>query len=522
MTALAEQTPSRGARHFMRAAGVLITLLAVVAGASPAAASWGGSGSAAATAPTGSLAAPSAPTIAATTGSTVALTWRQNANGLAPTGSYVTRLDGDAAFPACGSSPTTLIVGTACLDAGLTAGAYRYLVTSVYQSWTATSTISDEVTVAAAALVFTASPTGATAGERIAPPVAVRVQTADGRPIASATVWIALAMPAGTSEAKLSGTTFSTTDDAGVASFDDIFIDLPGADYTLIATSDGRAPATGSSFSVSAGLDLGIAEHYSVLAGVSVVSTGATTLSGNVGVAPGAVMTGLDPRAVGGTMHSNDRMAADAQSAAARVFDGLASRITDRAAPAVLGGRTLTAGGYHSTAGFRLSGVLTLDARGDPDAIFVLRTDATLNTAAASSVRLINGAQPSNVFWSVATTAELGADSLTVGTILARGAITFAANAALTGRALSLGTVTLYGNTINGGSAAAISESARSTDPAAAMTPAPHQGNTPSGEVVDTDGPAATESSRPSASASPTASIEPIPFSTATSSTRSS
>ena len=71
---------------------------------------------------------------------------------------------------------------------------------------------------------------------------------------------------------------------------------------------------------------------------------------------------------------------------------------TPRAAPTTatipveLGGTTRTAGVYDSAAGtFGITGTLTLDAQGNPDAVFVFQAASTLITASASNVVLVTG-----------------------------------------------------------------------------------------------------------------------------------
>src|ERR1700677_2331087 len=63
------------------------------------------------------------------------------------------------------------------------------------------------------------------------------------------------------------------------------------------------------------------ASTFSVLAGSTVTNTGATVITGNVGVSPGSAITGLAavpnppaPGSVIGTIHSNDAVAIAAQS----------------------------------------------------------------------------------------------------------------------------------------------------------------------------------------------------------------
>ena len=129
-----------------------------------------------------------------------------------------------------------------------------------------------------------------------------------------------------------------------------------------------------------------------------------------------------------------------------------------------LGGLTLAPGIYKSDSGtFNISnGNLTLDAQGDPNAVWIFQTAAGLTVGiagptGAKSVVLINGALPKNVFWYVGSTAIInGAGGGTmVGTIIANSGVTFstagnAVQTVLNGRALSLvSSVTMVNTTIN-------------------------------------------------------------------------
>ena len=80
---------------------------------------------------------------------------------------------------------------------------------------------------------------------------------------------------------------------------------------------------------------------------------------------------------------------------------------------------------YDSPAGtFGITGTLTLDAQGDPNAVFIFKAASTLITASASSVNLVNGAQAANVFWLVGSSATLGTYSILRGNIMALASIT--------------------------------------------------------------------------------------------------
>jgi Ice-binding-like/VPDSG-CTERM motif len=96
-----------------------------------------------------------------------------------------------------------------------------------------------------------------------------------------------------------------------------------------------------------------------------------------------------------------------------------------------------------------LTGTLTLDAQGNPNAVFIIQTSSTLVTASDSSVVLINGAQACHVFWVVDSSATLGTDTDFIGNILALTSIGLDTGATLDGRALAENAaVTLDDNTI--------------------------------------------------------------------------
>lgn len=129
-----------------------------------------------------------------------------------------------------------------------------------------------------------------------------------------------------------------------------------------------------------------------------------------------------------------------------------------------LGGLTLAPGIYKSNSGtFTISnGNLTLDAQGDPNAVWIFQTAAGLTVGiagptGAKSVVLLNGALPKNVFWYVGSTAIINGagGGIMVGTILASSGVTFstagnAVQTVLNGRALSLvASVTMVNTTIN-------------------------------------------------------------------------
>jgi Ice-binding-like len=196
-----------------------------------------------------------------------------------------------------------------------------------------------------------------------------------------------------------------------------------------------------------AAVDLASAASYAVLGATGVTNTGATTLAGDLGVSPSSSIVGFPPGTLTGREHAGDPQAALAQSDLAVAYADAASRTPIGSFAGDLNGLTFTPGVYHSAAAMALTGTLTLDAQGNPDAVFIFQVAAALNTAAASQINLTGGALASQVFWQVQGAAGTGAASTFAGTILAAGAITIGAGGAVTGRALSMGAVTLATNT---------------------------------------------------------------------------
>ncbi|MFF7239385.1 ice-binding family protein, partial [Streptomyces collinus] len=197
-------------------------------------------------------------------------------------------------------------------------------------------------------------------------------------------------------------------------------------------------------------VDLGRADSFAVLAGSATTNTGPSVITGDVGVSPGTSISGYGPPAVvNGTLHSADTVAQDAQTDLAAAYDDAAGQPSDGALPPDAGGLLLVPGVYTASSTLGLTGTLTLDAQGDPNAVWVFQIGSGLTTASASRVVLINGASPCNVFWQVGSSATLGTSTAFEGNILAMTSITANTSATIEGRALARnGAVTLDTNTI--------------------------------------------------------------------------
>src|SRR3989339_569489 len=211
-------------------------------------------------------------------------------------------------------------------------------------------------------------------------------------------------------------------------------------------------------------VNLGLADSFAILAGSAVTNVPTSIITGNLGLSPAAGSFydgGVTQAQVSGTIYTTN-----AAGPAGYVMDptlltaakqDITDAITDASgrtpytvlATPELGGATTTAGLY-TYGTLQVTGVLTLDGQGDPDAVFIFKADTTLTTAASSEVRLVNGANACNVFWVVGTSnGTLGTNSIFKGTILADQSISLLTGANVVGRLLAFtGGVTLQGNTI--------------------------------------------------------------------------
>ena len=182
---------------------------------------------------------------------------------------------------------------------------------------------------------------------------------------------------------------------------------------------------------------LGTATPYAVLAGSTVTNTGPSVISGNVGVDPGTATTGFPPGTViNGTQYAADAQALQAQTDLTTAYNDAAGRTPVTVESADLGGQTLDAGVYQAASAMSLTGTVTLDAQGNPNAVFIFQAGSTLITASSSTVLLINGANACNVFWQVGSSATLGASTTFVGSILALTSISLVTGATVMGQVL--------------------------------------------------------------------------------------
>jgi len=217
-------------------------------------------------------------------------------------------------------------------------------------------------------------------------------------------------------------------------------------------------PRTASTAGATPPVGLGSAAPFAVLAGTTITNTGPTVIRGDLGLYPGTAITGFPPgiQATGVT-DDTDAVASLAKNDATTAFLDAAGRTPDTVVGPDLGGQTLVPGVYSGSSSMAITGTLTLDAQGDPNAVFIFQAGSTLITASNSVVALENGAQACNIFWEVGSSLTLGTTSSFSGTVFSLTSSTLNTGATVAGRIIALnGAVTLDDNLITVPTCAAV------------------------------------------------------------------
>jgi hypothetical protein len=203
------------------------------------------------------------------------------------------------------------------------------------------------------------------------------------------------------------------------------------------------------------GVDLGSAGRFGILAGVGVSNNAGFSEIRNldVGISPGvrSSVTGFPPAIiVNGAIYASDDIAPPGVPAMliqakqdltnAYLFAEGATAPAPATVSGDQGGTTLAPGIYKSTSTLLIqSGDLTLDAQGDPNAvwIFQIASDFTTVGGAGGNVILSGGAQAKNIFWQVGRSATIGDYTIFKGNVLALTSITMNSHATAEGRMLA-------------------------------------------------------------------------------------
>jgi hypothetical protein len=192
------------------------------------------------------------------------------------------------------------------------------------------------------------------------------------------------------------------------------------------------------------------AKSFAALAYSAITTANISTVTGDVGVSAGAMstITGFD--APTDAKYGTDSLAPDeqrtilAQQDVTALVGDIDPRACDHDYTDVVGGLTGDVTLYPGvtcmnsfSADVLLNGHLTLDAKGDPNAFFIIRGNLTLTVADAAQVVLANGAQACGVFWRIKKQVTIGKTVAFYGTVIAGTAITLSTESTLSGRALA-------------------------------------------------------------------------------------
>ena len=152
---------------------------------------------------------------------------------------------------------------------------------------------------------------------------------------------------------------------------------------------------------------------------------------------------------------AGDIMSADSNwNAGDCAKDGLAAFTAGKALAAgvnlapELGGLTFLPGTYYHATAISigvLNPIVTLDAGGNENAVFIFIAGSTMATSPLSQIVLQNGAKAENVFWVIGTTLVVGNGSIMVGTFLVGTTVTIGENAKIWGRVIAQTTVACNG-----------------------------------------------------------------------------
>ncbi len=211
-------------------------------------------------------------------------------------------------------------------------------------------------------------------------------------------------------------------------------------------------------------VDLRSAGNFVILSKSGISDVPASAIIGNIGTSPitGAAITGIGRGEVSGEVYT-----VDAAGPAFRVtfpvlltaaIGDMETAYTDAAGRILpdftelgagnIDGMTLRPGLYKWGTSLLIPTEVTLDAQGDPSAVWIFQIAQNLKVGNGAIVTLKGGAQTKNIFWQVAGQTTLGTTADFKGVILCATAIAMQTGASLDGRALAQTAVTLQMNEI--------------------------------------------------------------------------
>ncbi len=214
--------------------------------------------------------------------------------------------------------------------------------------------------------------------------------------------------------------------------------------------------------------DLGSAANYVILAKTGVSNNTGSTVTGNIGVSPVAAtaITGFALVADATNVFSTSakvtgkvyaaNYAVPTPSNLTTAISNMETAYTDAAGRTTpdfielgtgnLAGLTLTPGLYKWSTSVNIPSSFTI--AGSATDVWIFQIAGNVTMAAAQSINLSGGALAKNIFWQVAGSVSVDANSAFQGNILGKTSITFLSGASLSGRALAQTAVVMDNNVI--------------------------------------------------------------------------
>ncbi|MFZ2960909.1 MAG: Ig-like domain-containing protein, partial [Candidatus Ozemobacteraceae bacterium] len=192
--------------------------------------------------------------------------------------------------------------------------------------------------------------------------------------------------------------------------------------------------------------NIGRASSFVMMATAGIDGVVGSNINGDVGVSPGArttiTLAPIDVKSPYNIYAGQDAAIVNAQTDMVAAYDSTTkgNKHTEvvQVAATDLGGKTFYPGLYLAPTSFDITlGDLTLDAQGNPNAVFIFQMESTLTVATDRKIILAGGAKAGNVYWQVGSSATLNTTSVFKGNIMANVTITVNAGSVVEGRLLA-------------------------------------------------------------------------------------